>query len=32
MTTHTFSFEDMEQAFEVSDKKLDNVIKPLITF
>lgn len=32
MTTHTFSFDDMERAFEVSDKKLDNVIKPLITF
>ena len=32
MTTHTFSFDDMARAFEVSDKKLDNVIKPLITF
>jgi isopropanol dehydrogenase (NADP+) len=32
MTTHTFSFDEMERAFEVSDKKLDNVIKPLITF
>ena len=32
MTTHTFAFDDMEQAFEVSDKKLDGVIKPLITF
>ncbi|HEY2549127.1 MAG TPA: NAD(P)-dependent alcohol dehydrogenase [Streptosporangiaceae bacterium] len=32
MTTHTFKFGDMERAFEVSDKKLDNVIKPLITF
>jgi threonine dehydrogenase-like Zn-dependent dehydrogenase len=32
MTSHTFSFDDMERAFEVSDKKLDNVIKPLITF
>ncbi len=32
MTTHTFAFDDMERAFEVSDKKLDNVIKPLITF
>jgi threonine dehydrogenase-like Zn-dependent dehydrogenase len=32
MTTHTFAFGDMERAFEVSDKKLDNVIKPLITF
>jgi len=32
MTTHTFRFDEMERAFEVSDKKLDNVIKPLITF
>lgn len=32
MTTHTFPFDDMERAFEVSDKKLENVIKPLITF
>jgi isopropanol dehydrogenase (NADP+) len=32
MTTHSFSFDEMEQAFEVSDKKLDGVIKPLITF
>jgi threonine dehydrogenase-like Zn-dependent dehydrogenase len=32
MTTHTFSFDEMERAFEVSDKKLDDVIKPLITF
>ena len=32
MTTHTFKFDDMERAFEVSDKKLDGVIKPLITF
>jgi isopropanol dehydrogenase (NADP+) len=32
MTTHTFSFDEMEQAFEVADKKLDGVIKPLITF
>jgi threonine dehydrogenase-like Zn-dependent dehydrogenase len=32
MATHTFRFDDMEQAFEVSDKKLDDVIKPLIVF
>jgi threonine dehydrogenase-like Zn-dependent dehydrogenase len=32
MTTHTFSFDDMERAFEVSDKKLENVVKVLITF
>jgi threonine dehydrogenase-like Zn-dependent dehydrogenase len=32
MTTHTFAFHDMDRAFEVSDKKLDGVVKPLITF
>jgi threonine dehydrogenase-like Zn-dependent dehydrogenase len=32
MTTHTFAFADMERAFEVMDKKLDGVIKPLIRF
>lgn len=32
MTTHTFHFDEMERAFEVSDKKLDDVIKPLIVF
>jgi isopropanol dehydrogenase (NADP+) len=32
MTSHTFPFEEMERAFEVSDKKLDDVVKPLITF
>ncbi len=32
MTTHTFGFDEMEQAFEVSDKKLDEVVKPLIVF
>lgn len=32
MTTHTFGFDEMEQAFEVSDKKLDNVVKVLINF
>jgi threonine dehydrogenase-like Zn-dependent dehydrogenase len=31
MTTHTFGFDDMERAFEVLDKKLDDVVKPLIT-
>ncbi len=30
MTTHTFSFYEMERAFEIADKKLDNVLKPLI--
>ncbi|HEY2639690.1 MAG TPA: NAD(P)-dependent alcohol dehydrogenase [Streptosporangiaceae bacterium] len=32
MTSHTFAFDDMERAFEVSDKKLDDVVKPLIAF
>ncbi|TQM32920.1 NAD(P)-dependent alcohol dehydrogenase [Nocardia bhagyanarayanae] len=32
MTTHEFAFDDMEQAFEVSDKKLDDVVKVLIRF
>jgi isopropanol dehydrogenase (NADP+) len=32
MTTHTFSFDEMDRAFEVADKKLEDVIKPLITF
>lgn len=32
MTTHTFSFDQMERAFEVMNKKLDGVIKPLIVF
>lgn len=32
LTTHTFRFDDMERAFEVSDKELDDVVKVLITF
>ncbi|MEV4475256.1 NAD(P)-dependent alcohol dehydrogenase [Nonomuraea salmonea] len=32
MTTHTFRFDEMERAFEVADKKLDDVVKVLITF
>ncbi|MEV5546321.1 NAD(P)-dependent alcohol dehydrogenase [Streptomyces sp. NPDC052309] len=32
MTTHEFAFDDMERAFEVSDKKLDDVVKVLIGF
>jgi threonine dehydrogenase-like Zn-dependent dehydrogenase len=32
MTTHTFKFDEMERAFEVSDKKLEDVVKPLIVF
>lgn len=32
LTTHTFRFDELERAFEVMDKKLEGVIKPLITF
>ncbi len=32
MTTHTFPFDEMEKAFEIMDKKLDGVLKPLIVF
>ncbi|MBB5784335.1 MULTISPECIES: NAD(P)-dependent alcohol dehydrogenase [Nonomuraea] len=32
MTTHTFRFDEMERAFEVADKKLDDMVKVLITF
>ena len=32
MTTHTFPFERIERAYEVMDRKLEDVIKPLITF
>lgn len=32
MTTHEFRFDDMERAFEVADKKLEDVVKPLIVF
>ncbi|GAA4835327.1 zinc-binding dehydrogenase [Saccharopolyspora rosea] len=32
MTTHNFRFDDMERAFEVADKKLEDVVKVLITF
>ncbi|GAA1748950.1 NAD(P)-dependent alcohol dehydrogenase [Luedemannella helvata] len=32
MTTHIFAFDEMEQAFEVADKKLDDVVKVLVTF
>lgn len=32
MTTHTFQFDEMERAFEIADKKLDDVIKVLIRF
>ena len=32
MTTHTFPFDQLDKAFAVMDKKLDGIIKPLITF
>ncbi|HZO81894.1 MAG TPA: NAD(P)-dependent alcohol dehydrogenase [Candidatus Binataceae bacterium] len=32
MTTHRFNFDELDKAFEIMDKKLDGVIKPLITF
>ncbi|HJU29045.1 MAG TPA: NAD(P)-dependent alcohol dehydrogenase [Candidatus Binataceae bacterium] len=32
MTTHTMSFDQLDRAFEMMDKKLDGIIKPLITF
>jgi threonine dehydrogenase-like Zn-dependent dehydrogenase len=32
MTTHTLKFDDADKAFEIMDKKLDDVIKPLIYF
>lgn len=32
LTTHTFPFRQMDKAFEMMDKKLDGIVKPLITF
>lgn len=32
MATHTFKFDQADKAFEMMDKKLDGVIKPLIKF
>jgi threonine dehydrogenase-like Zn-dependent dehydrogenase len=32
LTTHEFRFDDMERAFEVADKKLEDVVKVMITF
>src|SRR5579872_3311230 len=32
MTTHTFKFDQADKAFEIMDKKLDGVIKPLVKF
>jgi threonine dehydrogenase-like Zn-dependent dehydrogenase len=31
MTTHTLTFDQLEQAFTMMDRKLDWIIKPLIT-
>lgn len=32
MTTHTFPFAEMPRAFDIMDKKLDGILKPLIVF
>jgi isopropanol dehydrogenase (NADP+) len=32
MTSHRFGFDEMPRAFEVMDHKLENVVKPLISF
>ncbi|MER5352085.1 NAD(P)-dependent alcohol dehydrogenase [Kitasatospora sp. NPDC002551] len=32
LTTHEFRFDDMERAFEVADKKLEDAVKVLIAF
>src|SRR5438876_4979745 len=32
LTSHTFRFAELVRAFEIMDKKLDGVVKPLITF
>src|SRR5262245_37194160 len=32
MTTHDLRFDEMERAFEIMDKKLEDVVKVLITF
>jgi len=32
MTTHTFAFDDIVQAFDLMASKKDGIIKPLITF
>jgi threonine dehydrogenase-like Zn-dependent dehydrogenase len=32
LTTHEFDFDDMSKAFEIMDRKLDGVLKPLIRF
>lgn len=32
LTTHRFGFDEMPRAFEIMDRKLDGVLKPLILF
>ncbi len=32
LTTHTFNFNEMPKAFDIMDRKLDGVLKPLILF
>jgi threonine dehydrogenase-like Zn-dependent dehydrogenase len=32
LTTHTFRFDDIPQAFDIMNRKLDGVLKPLILF
>lgn len=32
MTTHEFPFDEMEHAFDISDKKIDDVVKVLVRF
>jgi threonine dehydrogenase-like Zn-dependent dehydrogenase len=32
MTSHTFPFAELPLAFNMMDKKLDNIVKPLIVF
>jgi threonine dehydrogenase-like Zn-dependent dehydrogenase len=32
LTTHTFRFDDLERAFDMMERKLDGIIKPLILF
>ncbi|MDQ2887699.1 MAG: NAD(P)-dependent alcohol dehydrogenase [Chloroflexota bacterium] len=32
LTTHTFPFNETDKAFEMMDKKLDGIVKPLIVF
>ena len=32
LTTHTMRFEELQRAFEMMERKLDGIIKPLILF